>query len=108
VSQADSRLLHRRSEHGYTDRLAQAMPHEPEAISALEQSHLTDDAHRRASQRELDAWRRFLEIVGPELVELSRALDRGLASDLRALGRQLERIDRKLGDSAGNGRYALH
>jgi hypothetical protein len=92
----EPRLLHRRSEHGYTDRPAQALTAEPEAVSAAEQRRLTTEARRRATEREREAWHRFRTIVVPELVALGGVLDRGLASDLRALARQLERIDRKL------------
>jgi hypothetical protein len=92
----EPRLLHRRSELGYTDRPDLAMPHEPEAVSSSEQRRLTAEARARASEREREAWRRFRAIVLPELVELNAALDRGLTSDLRALARQLERIEQKL------------
>jgi hypothetical protein len=91
-----ARLLHRRSEHGYTDRPAQALTHEPEAVTAAEQRYLTDVAHRRAVDREREAWRRFREIIRPELVELTRQIDRQLAADVRVIVRQVERIDRKL------------
>ena len=90
------RLLHRHSEHGYTDRPEQALNGEPEAVTAAEQRRLTADAKQRATDRERDAWHRFQSIVVPELATLNLALDRGHASDLRALARQLERIDRKL------------
>jgi hypothetical protein len=91
-----ARLLHVRSELGYTDRPSRALPHEPEAVSAGEQRRLTADAHDRASEREREAWRHFREIVMPELAEVTRQLDRQLAHDLRAIARQFERIDRKL------------
>jgi len=96
---AHPRLLARRSELGYTDRPAQAMPHEPEAVPSDAQRRITDDARRRASQRELDAYRSFASIVFPALLELGRGLDRAYASDLRAVARQVERIGRRL-DSA--------
>jgi hypothetical protein len=91
-----ARFLHRRSELGYTDRPDLALWHEPEAVSADEQRRLTAQARLHAAEREREAWRRFEQIVMPELVELGHALDRALASDLRVLARQLERISRKL------------
>jgi hypothetical protein len=91
-----ARLLHRRSELGYTDRPDLALYQEPEAVSADEQRRLTAEARLRADEREREAWRRFREIVMPELAEVTRVLGNGLASDLRVLARQLERIDRKL------------
>jgi hypothetical protein len=93
---SDGRFLHRRSELGYTDRPDLALPFEPEAVSSSEQRRLTAEARARATEREREAWHRFRQIVIPELVELNRALDRGLASDLRVLARQLERIEQKL------------
>jgi hypothetical protein len=91
-----ARLLHVRSEMGYTDRPSRALPQEPEAVSSSEQRRLTCEAKTRATQREREAWYRFSAIVAPELLELNLALDRGLASDLRALARMMERIGRKL------------
>jgi hypothetical protein len=91
-----ARLLHVRSELGYTDRPAQALAYEPEAVTAAEQRALTAEARLRASQLQRDAWRTFVELVGPELVALTVVLDRSLAADLRVLARQLDRITRKL------------
>jgi hypothetical protein len=91
-----ARLLHRRSELGYTNRAAQAMTAEPEAVSAREQAELTRQAHQRAGQRERDAWRRCRDVMLAELELARRELDRSLASDLRVIERQLERITRKV------------
>jgi hypothetical protein len=91
-----ARLLHVRSELGYTDRPSRALPLEPEAVSSAEQRRLTDDSKRRATQREQDAYRRFIGVVVPELRELAVALDRSFSSDIRLLSRQVERIGRKL------------
>jgi hypothetical protein len=92
-----ARLLHVRSELGYTDRPSRALPHEPEAVSSAEQRRLTAESWERAAEREREAWRRFREIMLPELALLGKALERNFASDLRALERQFERIERRLG-----------
>jgi hypothetical protein len=88
-----ARLLHVRSELGYTDRPSRALPLEPEAVSAAEQRRLSLDARFRAEEREREAWARCLGIIRGALEDARRELDRGLAAELRGLERQLERID---------------
>jgi hypothetical protein len=53
---AELRLLHARSEHGYTTNLRDAMQDEPEAVSEAEQRYLTRQAARRAEARERAHW----------------------------------------------------
>jgi hypothetical protein len=66
------RLLHRRSQVGYTSNPATAMPNEPEAISAADQQQLTELAHRRDRQRRLAAWQQTRATIDAALMSSSR------------------------------------
>jgi hypothetical protein len=91
------RLLHVRSEYGYTDRAAAALPSEPEAVSADYQRHLTAAAPRRAAARDRDVWMPARDLLRAELALLRRHhFARDVASDLRVLERQVEKLDRRL------------
>jgi hypothetical protein len=92
----EPRLLARRSELGYTPRTAQALNGEPEAVSAGEQGELTRQAAHRADERERALWRNRRDVIAGQLEHAHRELDRSIASDLRVIERQLERITRKL------------
>ena len=91
------RLLHVRSELGYTDRVDLALVDEPEAVSPDYQSYLTREAARVRHDRDLEVWRSSRLIVADELDRLDATrFERDVSSDLRVLRRTLERIDRLL------------
>jgi hypothetical protein len=91
------RLLAQRSEFAYTDRVDQALRDEPEAVSAAEQRHLTELAHRRDRRRRLDAWKPARSLISAGIVSFTPAADRYSRSDLRVIERTLRRIDQRLG-----------
>jgi nitrate/nitrite-specific signal transduction histidine kinase len=94
------RLLAARSEHGYTDRIAEALIHEPEAVPADYQQHITRSAqadadHRRrqeraAAQAEIERFVGWLDTVAPAL-DANREL-RASRYALVRLGRSLAPI----------------
>lgn len=94
--QEHPRLLHARSEHGYTSRQAEALPGEPEAVSAETQRRLTRQAGDRASQRRRSEWLAVRDRWAVELEQLLRSYGREAGEELRLLQRGLERVDRKL------------
>jgi hypothetical protein len=58
------RLLHKRSQRGYTDRLDRAMFDEPEAVSREEQEWITARVHRSEREAQILEWNtRRLRIV---------------------------------------------
>ena len=75
------RLLHRHSEHGYTSRTHEAMNDEPEAVDHDTQRRLTHDARPR-----------LLKTLGA----LHCGIGNDVAHELRAIRREVDRIDRKL------------
>jgi hypothetical protein len=88
------RLLHRRSELGYTDRPARAMISEPEAVPADYQRQLTADAPRRAAARDREVWVASRDRIRVELALLARhRFGRDVSSDLRVLERLVDRLD---------------
>lgn len=93
------RLLHARSEFGYTDRLVQALRDEPEAVPADFQLELTRQAARRALNRRRAAWLHSRPELDRHLEFLRAELGPEFASDLRAAGRIFERMDRALAAS---------
>ena len=90
------RLLHRRSERGYTDRIASALALEPEAVDAETQERQSLAARRAERERQRAAWR-------PVRADLQRARDLLLAqqltgaSNVRVLQRFIDRLDRRIG-----------
>lgn len=91
------RLLHARSEYGYTTSTVEAMPHEPEAVTAGAQHDITTAAHRRATDHRRQAWAEGRDTIQRGLDQLNHGpLGREYASDLRVIGRVLERLDRTL------------
>jgi hypothetical protein len=91
------RLLHRRSELGYTEARALALPGEPEAVDAATQARLTELAHRREQDRRRADWleaRRQLIAVLDWLG--SRPLGLELRDEMRGIRRVLDRADRRL------------
>jgi hypothetical protein len=92
------RLLHRRSELGYTDRLQAAVPGEPEAVPADYQRRLTAEAPRRAAARDLEVWTPARDRIRGELERLRQhRFARDLSSDLRVIERQVEKLNRLIG-----------
>jgi hypothetical protein len=75
----------------------QALHAEPEAVPADYQQAVTRNAKETARERDLAAWRPVRDRITQALDELGAdALSRRIASDLRVIRRQLERIDRRL------------
>ncbi len=67
------RLLHFHSEHGYTDRPAQAMRGEPEAVPASYQRRLSEQAHRREQERLQSAWVETAHVIDVALTTFAAA-----------------------------------
>jgi len=90
------RLLHQRSQYGYTQRPSEAMQHEPEAVSVDEQRRITKDAQRAATERNMQLVELASGRIGGELEALAQlALPPALASHVRAMRRQVETMRRK-------------
>jgi hypothetical protein len=91
------RLLHQRSQYGYTDRHAEAMRDEPEALSAREQAEQTAEAHRRWHEQQRRAWGKARDqIIGAtQEFSASAAVDPRTRSDLRAIQRTVTRVDQR-------------
>jgi hypothetical protein len=92
------RLLHARSEFGYTDRLRSALPEEPEAVPADYQRRLSRAASTRRRLRDREAWLACRDRIKVELQLLRghRFDNREVATSLRVMQRQIERVDRLL------------
>lgn len=87
------RLLHARSQHGYTSAVAEALPLEPEAVPSDYQRELTARSHRTAKQRDRDAVRAASDRIADELDTLGALVsDRRVASHVRAMRRQLSQL----------------
>lgn len=86
------RLLHKNSQHGYTEQPHMALNHEPEAISA-------DDLHRvalLARDREAHAWHTSRDRLRAELEHLRAHVHTpGLTRFARAVEREIAAFDRK-------------
>lgn len=93
----EPRLLHARSEHGYTHTAAQALPGEPEAVSETYQAHLTRQAAHRGAERDLEALRAAAFALAEALNVLAALpLDARMTSHVRAMRRQLQQLDRRI------------
>jgi hypothetical protein len=91
------RLLARRSELGYTNRPAQALPLEPEAVPAAVQRRLSEEAKQRSRARDRAEWVAARARLQLELDYVrARPWSRTVRDDLRALQRLLDRLDRLL------------
>jgi hypothetical protein len=93
------RFLAAQSQYGYTDRIDRALRDEPEAVTSEEQHRLTQEAHRRAGQRRLEAWVSTSSTINGALDAFVAAVgaDPRLSSGVRnvrrvtaALGRQVQ------------------
>ena len=92
-----TRLLHRRSEHGYTDHPGRALPQEPEAVSREVQRSITAQAQDQAHQLRVAQWvEHRMEIQRRIDWVYSQRLRRDVRSQLRALERQLDRLDKRI------------
>jgi hypothetical protein len=93
------RLLHRRSEHGYTDRPRDALHGEPEAVPASYQRHLCEEARRGELEQRRRAWRRADERIGEALDDFQAEVptDPRLTSGVRAVRRASAAVGRRLG-----------
>ena len=91
------RLLHRRSQFGYTRSVHEALRDEPEAVDVATQRRLSELAHVREQERRradwLEARVRLLEVVG---WLQARPLGVELRDELRAIRRVVDRADRRL------------
>lgn len=90
------RLLHKHSQFGYTSFPAEAMNGEPEAVDAETQRALTEEAKRRAQENKRALWQATRPRLDHDLNLLASALGREVASDLRAVQRTFDRIERRL------------
>jgi hypothetical protein len=91
-----ARLLHARSEYGYTPSVALALVDEPEAVPEDAQRELTRQAAARAASRRRAEWQRQSATLWAVVAELERALLPDLTHEVRALARDVARLDRKL------------
>jgi hypothetical protein len=93
------RLLHRRSEHGYTDRPRDALHGEPEAVPADYQPQLSDRARRDQLELHQQAWQRADRRIGEALddFQAEAPTDLRLNSGVRAVRRASAAVGRRLG-----------
>jgi hypothetical protein len=94
------RLLHKRSEHGYTDQPHAALPGEPEAIPAELQRAYSAEARQRHDHRLVDEWRvaHRTIIVAVEAFRTSGpSIAPPIWSATGAVLRAADCVDRKLG-----------
>ncbi|MGZ4254808.1 MAG: hypothetical protein ACXVS6_22665 [Solirubrobacteraceae bacterium] len=91
------RLLHRRSQRGYTSDPAYALFAEPEAVSRSDQERITLAAHRAAHAAQVAEWEQRRHNVEREIGWLySQRFQRDVSAQLRQLEKQLQRIDAKI------------
>jgi hypothetical protein len=86
------RLLARRSEIGYVDRVDLALPDEPEAVPFDYQARLA----REARSRDRDTFVEQRDTIKAALDLLDGAGFAPISNDVRLMRRTLERMDRKL------------
>lgn len=91
----EPRLLHVHSEHGYTGRTFDAMPHEPEAVSAAYQRHLTARSKQSNRERVVAEWQPHYDAILDQL-RIIEQLPVDTNRELRAIVRHLERVDRQV------------
>lgn len=88
------RLLHRNSQHGYTDDPSRALSTEPEAISEHAYHELEHKAAIQRAETQRIEWAKHRATITRELAWLqSQRFRRDVRSQTRALERQLQRID---------------
>jgi hypothetical protein len=89
------RLLHARSELGYTSSAMKAMVGEPEAADQGTQERITANAHRGDREERIREWRAAHTAITEAVTafKASCRVDRGLANGLRVIERQCARLD---------------
>jgi hypothetical protein len=92
----EPRLLHRRPEVGYTNRTAEAMNGEPEAVSRQEQARQTEVAHVHARVENRQRWLLLRGRLEPVLGELHASFGPRVSNELRSIRREVARLDAKL------------
>lgn len=90
-----ARLLHRRSELGYTDRLVTALPDEPEAVDVATQKQLTRQATLRQAGRRREVWTGERGRIEQSLQTLRQAFGAEVSAELRGIRREVDRLERK-------------
>jgi len=99
VDGADLRLLHRRSQFGYTRSTAEALALEPEAVDRETQARLTAEAHRRWTLEQARAWGTAHATIRQALHDFTHSgpVDRAVLSAAQAVERAAQRVDRRVG-----------
>lgn len=93
-----TRLLHRRSELGYTTSTRYALPGAGEAPDPDQLERITDQAQQRARERQRQDWQASRNRLKRELDWLySQRYGRDVRDQLRAVERQITRLDDKIG-----------
>jgi hypothetical protein len=92
------RLLHRRSELGYTAARHEALFDEPEAVSAHEQQRITLDVQRRDRTQRLVAWKAAHVTITSALAtfKASCRVDGKVTHELRLIERTCSKLDREI------------
>jgi hypothetical protein len=93
------RLLHQRSELGYTSSSSEALRAEPEAVPEDYQERLSVEAERRRQAKRREAWERARSTIlgGVDSFSGEAENDRALANQLRVIPRAVARIDEAVG-----------
>jgi hypothetical protein len=94
----EARLLHVRSELGYTSDQRSALVGEPEAVSALEQARQTQAAHARDRRRRADALVAMRSAVFGALDSFVDVVghDRAVLREVRVIRRGVEAVSRQI------------
>jgi hypothetical protein len=93
------RLLAARSEYGYTDRPDRSLRDEPEAVAAYVQDTFTAAAHRRARERQVEAFTSASSVINGALDTFLSAVGGGnprLTSSVRAIRRSTDALGRRV------------
>lgn len=86
---------------GYTSNPRLALANEPEAVDDQALARIVEEAARKPRVTRAEAWEESRARIAAELQRLEAAdLGRDVGTTLRALERQLARLDRKLGSGA--------
>lgn len=97
VGRDQPRLLHRRSQYGYTDDPSLAVFAEPEAVSRDDQAVITQRAHRVEREVQVEQWAEHRAEIERRLGWLySQRFKCNVTTQVRALQRQLDRIDERI------------
>jgi hypothetical protein len=95
-------LLARASQYGYTAHPGRALNQEPEAISADAQRIVCAQSRASAQRQRVETWEEHRANLQRTMAWLySQRLQRDVRTQLRALERQIERLDRKIAPPGG-------